>query len=465
VARELSKHDDDLADLLDRPFPEGISDRVRFDHSKDQWHIWDGMRWRADKTGNIHEQVRDRLRQWIKDATNDGNGDKVKVLLALFDHSKKEAVLKALSKRPGIAMTGEEWDPHPYLVAFSNGVLDLRDLSFDEHPSPDLLLTRSTRQKWDPDADCPKFKAFLYQITGQDETLVNYLIRVIGYAMFGWQREQKFWMWVGEGQNGKGTLAKVVAAALGDYADTPSAELYMKTRFGSARSDAARPDLLRLQGVRWTWMSEPAGGQFNEEMLKAHTGDDPIQARDLFGKAASFSTWRPTHTVIFLTNNPPRTEDVGASMQRRARVVKFEQDFRGEREVKGLEDVLKKEAPGILALLASAARFWWTDSQDDGDGLQEPAKVTAWSSEYIAENDPLVHFIEEWCVVGKEEKAPAAVLFASYQDWCARKDTDPMSQTGFGLALGRRFLKERGVRGATYRGIRPRSAADADSGE
>lgn len=431
-----------------------MADSVRYDHSKQQWHVWDGMRWAPDKTGRIYEIVR----QAVLALMEDSDSAKRKVLTWLFDRSKKESVLKSMATRPMIAMKGDEWDPDPTLVAFTNGVLDLKTMEFNEHPSPDLLLSRSTRQRWNPEADPKRFKRFLSEVMGGDAELVQYLALTLGYAMFGWQREQKFWMWVGQGQNGKGTLAKTVTHALGDYADTPSAELYMRTRFGSARSDAARPDLLRLQGVRFSWMSEPSGGQFQEEMLKAHTGDDPIQARDLYGKASSFTTFRPTHTIIFLTNNPPRTEDVGPSMQRRVRIVKFEQDFRGRREDKGLEETMKAEAEGILVLLAACGHAWWSAHNAS---LPEPEKITEWSREYIEENDPLSQFIAEACVTGREHRGSATLMWAAYQDWCVRRDQESGSMSGFGMALSRRFRKERRSTGMFYAGIKPKSAMEA----
>jgi putative DNA primase/helicase len=445
----VSNRDDHLADWLVR----GIGDVVRFDHSKQQWHVWNGYIWAPDKTNLIFDKVREEALTLIAGS----QGDEGKDFLTLLNTQKKNTVLKAMASRPEIAMDGREWDPDPFLMAFTNGVLDLRTLAFDPSPSPSLLLSRSTRQPWDPEADMEPFATFLRQIMGDDIELTEYLMRVLGYSMIGFQREQKFWMWVGPGQNGKGVLAKVVAAALGDYGDSPSAELYMRNRFGAAPSSAARPDLLRLQGVRFTWMSEPHGGHFNDELLKAHTGDDPITARDLYGKAASTTTFRPTHTVNFLTNDPPKTDDAGPSMRRRARIIRFEQDFTGSRDDKGLEDRLKQpeNLQGVLRLLAIGANEYFRF------GLVEPAKVTEWSESYIQENDPLSGFIVEACLVGSAFRSPAAILWDAYRDWCAQKGTDPGSQTGFGMSLGRKFRKEKTMHGTVYVGIKARSVVDA----
>jgi len=169
------------------------------------------------------------------------------------------------------------------------------------------------------------------------------------------------------------------------------------------------------------------------------------------------TTFRPTHTVNFLTNDPPRTDDAGTSMRRRARIIRFEQDFTGDRDDKGLEDRLKQpeNLQGALRLLATGASEYFRF------GLPEPQKVTDWSHEYIDENDPLAAFIKEDCVVASGLQSQAAILWAAYQDWCAKKGAETGSQTGFGMALGRQFRKERTRNGAVYVGIKPKGAMEA----
>lgn len=449
-----SIRDDYFASLLAEPSPMGLGDRVRFDHSTGLWHIWNGVLWEPDKTTFIFDLIRDCMVVWFRDATV--TADDVKRLGALLDVGKKRAVLQALASIPGIAMTGEEWDRHPELMGFKNGILDLRTLTLETQPDPGLLISRSTGVEWDPAADVKPFFKFVDDIMSNDPQMTEYLLRVLGYSMLGTNKEQKFWMWVGQGQNGKGVLARVVAKALGDYAATPPDTLYMRTKFGTASSDKPRPELLKLEGTRFTYMSEPQGGQFNEEMLKAHTGNDFIEARTLHSKV--FKTFQPTHKVVFLTNNPPRTDDVGPSMQRRARIVWFEQDYRDpERDDKELEDRLKEPAlmQGALRLLAGAASDYLNM------GLPEPQKVTDWSRQYIEENDPIAAFVTELCVHDPAASEPSGALWKSFDAWCERNGVERMSQTGFGIAMGRRYQKKTKTSGAFYVGLRLKNMTDA----
>lgn len=452
----LTSRDDYLAAMLAQPSPLGIGDVVRFDHSTSLWHVWNGVRWAPDRVTQVFDLIRQRLfNEWLPSKVINPTQDSAKVFSTLMDAGKKRSVLTMLASMPGIAMTGDEWDQHPYLMGFENGILDLRDLTLDPNPSPDLLISRSTGVQWDPAADFGPFTSFVDDVMSHDPDMVDYLLRVLGYSMLGTNREQKFWMWVGSGQNGKGVLARTVAKAMGDYAATPPDTLYMRTKYGAASSDKPRPELLKLQGARFTYMSEPQGGQFNEEMLKAHSGNDFIEARTMYSK--SFKTFQPTHKIVFLTNNPPRTEDVGPSMQRRVRIVWFMEDYRDpSRDDKGLEDRLKEpqNLQGCLRALAVAANMYLKD------GLTEPQKVIDWSRAYIEENDPVSAFLKDMCVVDPASSAQSGPLYKTFEGWCERNGYEKMSMTGFGLAFGRRFTRKSRAAGNFYEGVRLKNSSD-----
>lgn len=480
-AHPLTTRDDNLGDLLAAPTPLGFGDIVRFDHLRQRWLIWNGVRWRPDHQRAVYDLIRLRVQSWWRasnedvtpDSTgnedqqmcalltdagwfNTGHGEFRKVVLPVFDTGKKESILKGLSAREGIAMAGDEWDTDPYLVGFDNGIMDFRAGRFHEHPDPNMLVSKTVGCDWDVDAEFPEdrgFDWFLKDIMDGDLELVAYLRRLMGYCLLGLQSEQKFWMWVGRGSNGKGVLAKTIVTALGEYADTPTDTLYMKTRFGSTASSAARPDLMRLQSLRFTYMSEPPGGAFNEALLKAHTGEDMILARDLYAKSEAMARFPPTHKIVFLTNDPPKTDDVGVSMRRRVRVVQFQRDYSANPDVM-MEEHLRTQKQAILKLMVLEAIGWLTK------GMPEPKAITEWSDQYISENDPITQFVMERCVTDSNARVSAGTLWSAYQEWCAKNRTETMSRAAFGLALGRKFNKKHAETGTWYDGLRVKSAMD-----
>lgn len=454
-----SSRDDYFAGLLAEPESErGIGDRVRFDHSTGFWHIWTGIRWQPDRTLGVYDLTRNKVFEWIRDA--EVSGHDTKPLMSMLDFARKTSVLKTLSAMPDIAMTGEEWDQSPELMGFENGVLDLQTLKLEKKPDPKWLISRSTGYDWDPQADMSPFLDFLRDILSGDKDLIEYMLRMLGYSMFGANQEQKFWMWVGGGSNGKGILARTVTKALGDYAYSPPDTLYMENKQGASRSDAPRPELLKLQGARFTFMSEPQGRKFNEELLKAHSGNDPIEARTLY--SAKYKTFTPTHKIVFLTNETPQTDDVGPSMQRRARVVKFLKDYSPEsgRADFALEGRLQtpENIRGVLRAMAVAAREYLKSND-----LMEPKAVLNWSRAYIAENDPLTSFINAMCVADPAASAAAGQLFKAFEAFAAQNGFETMTMNAFGRAMIARFDRKVSNAGSFYVGLRLKNLTDQDT--
>ena len=99
------------------------------------------------------------------------------------------------------------------------------------------------------------------------------------------------------------------------------------------------------------------------------------------------------------------------------------------------------------------AQRWYNDGNP---GLDEPAQITAWSDEYISENDPLAKWIEENCLLDRDEKTGSAVLYGDYEDWCARNGVESKSHMAFSSVLVKRFRKQTVTRGAFFVGIRLR---------
>jgi P4 family phage/plasmid primase-like protien len=461
----LDKTDDRLADLYDRPWPAGIRDRVRYDHSKQRWHVLAEKTsiWRPDETGMIYFLMAECLGRWMASAALDGATGKIAAYSVLLNQQKKESVLKALRWHRGIAMKGDEWDPDSNLLGCANGIVDLRTAKLIRGQHPELLVTRSTGIVYEPDAwqtKCPRFMSFLLEITSGNLELTQYLLRVLGYSLYGAQREQKFWVFIGNGQNGKGVLVKAVAHVLGDYAMFASSAMYMRSKHGDPGSSGPRADLMALQGKRFLTTSEPVQGAFNDELVKHHTGGDPVRARALHSNTEL--QFPPTWTIFFLTNNPPKLEDVGKSMQRRLRAVHFNEDFSGPRDDKNLEELFKgPEAVGILSTLVMQAALYFDA------GLTEPEIVTDSSRQYIEENDPISEFIHDCCVIEPRVSVQSKLLFAEYMSWSAETGAEALTLSAFGAAIARRFTKEKRRNGIFHLGIRLKGAmelAAADQG-
>lgn len=412
--------------------------RWRYDNVTQLWHGFaaPGI-WLPDTGGAIKFAVA-RL---ASDALSDGAATETerKALLRLLTVAGRDKALEALSTFPDYSTDGHDWDRDPYMLGTASGVVNQRTgaLAFKHwQDGSSLLVSKSTRVRFVPEATCPQFDAFLLDVMGGDEEMVRFLWRWYGMAAIGNTVEQKFMMMLGRGRNGKFVLTSTMRHALGDYSTAPDSSLYMRSKRGTATSDAPRADLLDLLGVRETTMSEPTGGAFNEELLKAHTGSDPIRARTLHSKV--FVQFDPSHTIVILTNELPSITDVGPSMQGRVVVVPFTVSYLG-REDRDLPERLKSEAEGILAHRIREAKAYITE------GLGPiPKRVIEASAEFISDNDPLGPYLTARCVLApgdSKTKIKTVDLRQDYEQWCALSeergggDCDIVNSTILGRSL------------------------------
>jgi putative DNA primase/helicase len=362
--------------LLDRTW--------KHDFTTGLWHHFEGHRWVPDQRNALMFEVASLAARALnpRDVIYAASETERKARTKLLSTPSQKRAIEALATFPDYGTDGNEWDTDPYLLGCENGVLDLR-LNEVRPGKPEDLITRTTGHVFTPIATlddarrvAPRFMEVLTEWTSGDVALADFLLDWYGSTMFGINPEQRFLIETGRGRNGKGALKYAVLHALGpDYAAEPDGAMYMRSPYGAARSDQARIDLVKLKGVRATFFSDPPGKKFNEEMLKAHTGGDRITARALHSN--NVQSWDPTHSITFLLNDAPELDDLGPSMAGRIMVADFREDYtlHPDKNLYGSpRAAFDREAAGILAILAQAAKGWY-DSWAAGGGLVIPERV------------------------------------------------------------------------------------------
>lgn len=444
--------------------------RWRYDHTAERWHHWDGVRWAPDDGKRIHAEV---ARVAGAQLGKGGGGEsETKRLTELLKWPVQERALKALSTLDGYGTNGDDWDANPFLLGTKSAIVDLRK-NETVPPGPDQLVTMTTKVEFEPivgPADfrrvAPKFMAFMDQITSEDPAMVAFLLLWFGSSLFGFTPEQRFLLMTGIGRNGKGALKHSIIKAVGEYGAQFDANLYMRSKFGAARSDQARADLIAIKGKRITFFSEPEGNRFNEELLKAHTGGDRITARALHSN--NVQSWDPTHSITFLVNNAPEVEDLGPSMAARVMVADFRERFDGDKEDKQLYGKLEGEAKGILSILCWAAQAWYASWKAGGQGITLPDRVVEQSRAFMERNDVIANWLNERGTYGRDFTAPSQVAYDSYLNWHERSGEpgDAMSAVRWALALQKKgFVKRKTIGGMVWTGFKLLGAMElADKG-
>src|SRR5699024_10814335 len=103
----------------------------------------------------------------------------------------------------------DSFDSNPDIVNFRNGLLDIKTREFKEHTS-DYYSTNQLAYDYDPNAECPSFEVFLYDVFEGDEERVRLMQQILGYIWLKEVKVQKGFIFLGNGANGKSVLASVM---------------------------------------------------------------------------------------------------------------------------------------------------------------------------------------------------------------------------------------------------------------
>lgn len=110
-------------------------------------------------------------------------------------------------------MDREKFTSDKHMLNLNNGVLDLRTRELKEH-SPEYLFFTKIPVDYNPKADCPVIKKFLYDVL--DEEHVQLIKEWTGYALYPEYFIKKAIILVGAGDTGKTTLVLLLGTFYGE---------------------------------------------------------------------------------------------------------------------------------------------------------------------------------------------------------------------------------------------------------
>lgn len=379
------------------------------------WHHWDGTRWAPDhRAVHAHDVLSRLLKLSWQEGLNDS--ELARDVKACNTAHGSAGVLDLASRR----MFTEQVDADPYLLNTPTGTLDLHTLKLRDHDPADHI-TKVTSAAYAPGAHSEDWDRFLASSL-PDREVREFLQRYAGLSLIGAVIEHLLVVATGTGRNGKGVVAEMFAAALGDYAvEGVSNDMLIASRYGqqSAQELSAR---MMLRGARWATMSElEKGDKLAEATMKALTGGDAITAKHMGRDMLSFP---PSHSFFMLTNDLPRVDADAQAVWDRMRVIPFNVSFRG-REDHGLKDRLRLQLDAVLAWAVHGL----ADYQDQG--LAAPAAVISRTEAYRAENDTFAEFLRDRCVQDVHARAFRTELHQTYADWARENGGESLTPREF----------------------------------
>lgn len=301
--------------------------------------------------------------------------------------------------------------PAGNIISMANGLFNLDTRKLTDH-TPAIFNTWSLPFNYDPNAKCPRWAKFLDEVFEHDPEGAHLLREFMGYLLSGRTDLQKSLMLIGASGAGKGVIATVIRALMGD-GNTATITLDGIARNDSMLSGCIGKPLAVMEDARDT---EHAGKRAVERLLSL-IADDPMgidrKYKDpWFGRLGT--------RLLFVSNELPRFKDSSGAILRRFSIIRLEKSFTNNPDP-DLADKLLAELPGIFVwalegldqLDKQNGRFT-NPSGARGlvDTLADLARPLDEFIDWADENDKLI-------ITGdKNDAADAKEVNRIYRQWC-----------------------------------------------
>lgn len=432
---------------------------IRYNPSCKRWMLWSSKHWELDFVGKIEGLARKVLRKFQVEGeaiSLEGLNYEEQPKKEKLKESIKKYILRSESDGKIKAMVSQAMtqsrlivtatDKNNFLLNIKNGTLNLKTGLLEKHDRRNFC-TKLVDVEYDPKAQCPNWIEFINKIFLEDQELINYIQKSIGYSMTGDANLQCFYILHGNGANGKGTFIKTIMRFLGDYSDSLDAKSIME-KMGD---EGTREEIAGLLGKRFVSVNEMKGSKsFDEGLLKSMTSgaDETVKVRNLY--ESSFNL-KPTFKLWMSTNHMPKINNDDDGIWRRVRKIPFRYKFvDGDKDVNFFENKLLPEMGGILNWAIEGCLKW----QQEGECIPEVVKASV--DEYRIDSDPIQRFIADECITAKSETVRVNVpdLYKTYESWCKENKEYTLSSIKFSKKMTEKeFEKGRTNSGSYWKGI------------
>lgn len=294
--------------------------------------------------------------------------------------------------------------PPKHLLAFTNGVLNLRTGKFTPGYDPDAFLTWRLEIPFQPEArNCPRFKAVLQHISGGEPEFIARALEVVGYLLIPSSFNKGIVLFQGLSGAGKSVVARLIASFFDPSIVAHLAAAQFENRFAPAT----------LQGCRLNSSMDLPGGKIDADavgMLKQISGGDSVF---LESKGVNGHSGHLDCRFLFGTNHAfvPAVQD--DAFVGRIVLLPFRFAVPPEMDDPDLDQKLLSERSAIFNLALEAfqrlQRNHFQFTGEDRYGI----RVAGLGNQQA---DPLVAaFVRDCCVLDPNGQIPTSTLFAAYE--------------------------------------------------
>ncbi len=410
--------------------------------NKSTWYYYDKdkHRWRQTSEGlllriilstDICNKFVERTQFWNSlqinledDDQKTANAEKAKKSLKIAGQLKnagfKDSVMKECKSLFIDEKFDELLDSRSHLIGFANGVYDLKMHIFRDG-MPDDYISYSTKINYIPyNPESPEIEEindFFSKIFIND-AVRNYVLDIIACIIDGSIVQERFYVFTGNGSNGKSRLLDFIQKTIGDYYSILPIALLTQKR---AASNSAQSELERTKGRRFAVMQEPSEqDKINIGFMKELSGNDRILCRGLYKEPFEF---KPQFKMILTCNELPEVPSDDGGTWRRIRVIEFLSKF--------CENPKKaNEFPMDLELSEKFDRWAETfmsmlierHKHINPNSIHEPMEVRIATESYKNNNDIIGQYKNDRIVLlnndNNNNRVLINTLFNDFRLWC-----------------------------------------------
>ena len=322
-----------------------------------------------------------------------------------------------------IMIDGEAKTTNPNVIAFTNGLYNIKDGSFRDF-TPDVVITNKIPWPYNPAAYSELLDHTLDRLACNDPEVRALLEEMVGYCLYRRNELGKAFILIGDKSNGKSTFLHVVKNMLGDK-NIASLDLKeLGDRFKTAElfgklaniGDDIGDEFIANASV---FRKLVTGERVNVE----RKGQDPFE----FNNYSKF---------LFSANVIPRMKDKTGAVQRRLVIVPFDAKFTpNDADFRPfIKDELCEQSSmeyliqlGLNALKRVLMNAQFTTS----------SRVQGQLDEYEQNNNPIIGFIQEIGPDGIENELTKTV-YRKYKEYCIANNFQALSNIEFSRQITKR---------------------------
>ena len=313
------------------------------------------------------------------------------------------------------------------LIAFRNGLFDIRTGDFTEH-TYEKIVTNKICWDYNENAYDKKMDGMLKRISCDDAEVRQLLEEMIGYCFYRRNELRKAFVLTGDGSNGKSTFLAVIQSLLGEDNIAALDLKELGDRFKTAELFGKLANI--GDDIGDEFIANPAIFKkltSGERVSVEHKGKDPFE----------FNNYSK---LIFSANDIPRIKDKTGAVLDRLVIIPFKAKFGAGKKgfkqnirqdltqnQKGMEYLIQIGLDGLFRIL-------------DEQKFTQPAAVTQALEEYHERNNPIIGFVK---MMNDEESLienqPTSEIYGRYQGYCLANNFQAVSHIEFSRSICREY--------------------------